>query len=283
MVCRVSRLVDLHPDIKRLALLGWRLHPTSRRTRAACFAKAAILATSDLDQLTSWSRQYPGCGWRVIMEGSGIWALDLDVPSEHHKHDGVTALRQLVAAYGSLPPRPTTRSGGGGLALFFAHQGEPIIGKGGHPAAGIDPRRGRQSVTVPPSTHPYTALPYRWLISPWELAPPPAPGWLLQLVAPPSAQPLHGPPQRPPDTPGARRRYALAALRRAADRAATAPQGQRNDTLNTETFSLTRFLSEGALNVTEVATAMAYAARQAGLLPLEVKATLASALAAGLR
>jgi hypothetical protein len=127
------------------------------------------------------------------------------------------------------------------------------------------------------------ALPYRWLISPWELTTPPAPSWLLQLVAPPLAEPLHGPPQPRPDTGGARRRYALAALRRAADRAATAPQGQRNDTLNTETFSLTRFLSEGMLDATEVATAMAYAARQAGLHPHEVKATLTSALAAGLR
>ena len=43
--------MDLHPDIERLALLGWRLHPVSRRTRAACFAHAATLATSDLDQL----------------------------------------------------------------------------------------------------------------------------------------------------------------------------------------------------------------------------------------
>ena len=93
-------------------------------------------------------------------------------------------------------------------------------------------------------------------------------------------------PQAPPllcNAPASRRRYALAALRHAADRVAIAQQGQRNDTLNTETFRLTRFLAEGTLDATEVATAMAYAARQAGLLPPEVKATLASALAAGLR
>jgi hypothetical protein len=274
--------MDLHADIERLALLGWRLHPTSRRTRAACFSEAATLATSDLNQLTRWSRQYPGCGWRVVMEGSGIWALDLDVPGARHKHDGVSALRQLVAVHGRLPPRPTTRSGGGGLALFFAYRGEPIIGKAGHPAPGIDPRRGRQCVTVPPSVHPDTCLPYRWLIAPWELAPPPAPTWLLGLVAPPPA-PLHEPPPLPSDASGDRRRYALVALRRAADRVATAPQGQRNDTLNTETFSLARFIGEGTLDATEVATAMAYSARQAGLLPPEVKATLASAFAAGYR
>lgn len=279
----MSRLIGLHPDIERLALLGWRLHPSSRRTRAACFSDAASLATFDLGQLALWSRRYPGCGWRVVMEGSGVWALDVDVPGAHHKHDGVTALQELIAVHGPLPPRPTTRSGGGGLALFFRHEGEAIVGNGGHPALGIDPRRGRQSVTVPPSLHPDTGRPYRWLVAPWELPPPAAPGWLLRLVAPPQMSPLREPSLRLADTARARRSYALAALRHAADRAATAPQGQRNNTLNAETFSLTRFLAEGTLDATEVATAMAYAGRQAGLLPLEVKATLASALAAGLR
>jgi hypothetical protein len=37
------------------------------------------------------------------------------------------------------------------------------------------------------------------------------------------------------------------------------------------------------LDATEVATAMAYAGRQAGLPPPEIKATLASALAASFR
>jgi hypothetical protein len=101
-------------------------------------------------------------------------------------------------------------------------------------------------------------------------------------MAPPEEPPLQTQP-RLVDVAGDRRRYALAALRRAADRAAAAPQGQRNDILNTETFCLTRFLAEGTLDATEVATAMAYAGRQAGLPPLEVKATLASALAASSR
>jgi hypothetical protein len=275
--------MDLHRDVERLALLGWRLHPASNRTRAACFAAATNLATSDLDQLARWSREFPRCGWRVVMDGSAIWALDVDVPGARHKHDGVTALQELIAVHRPLPPRPTTRSGGGGLALFFRHEGEDIVGKGGHPALGLVPRRGRQSVTVPPSLHPDTGLPYRWLVAPWELAPPSAPSWLLGLVAPPPVTPLHKSPPRAPDTAGGRRRYALAALRRAAHRVATAPQGQRNDILNTETFSLTRFLAEGTLDATELATAMAYAGRQAGLLPPEVKATLASALAAGMR
>jgi hypothetical protein len=74
----------LRPDVERLALLGWRPHPTSQCSRATCFSGAAILATCDLDKLTHWSREYPGCGWRVVMQWLGIWALDVDVPSVGH-------------------------------------------------------------------------------------------------------------------------------------------------------------------------------------------------------
>ena len=272
--------MELHPDVERVALLRWRLHPASRHSRAACIKNAADLATHDLAQLARWSWEFPNCSWRVVMEGSGIWALDVDVPSEDHQADGVAALVSLMATHGPIPPRPTTRSGGGGCALFFRHSGEPISGKTGTPVVGLDPRRGRLAVALPPSIHPRTRQPYRWIVAPWELSPPVAPVWLLRLVAPPPEPALPACAPRIPDTTKGRRRYALAALRHAANRAATAPHGTRNDTLNAETFSLTRFLAEGMLDAAEIATTMAYAGRQAGLLPHEVKATLASALAA---
>ena len=157
--------MSVHRDVESLALLGWRSHPTSRFSCAACFADAATLATCDLDTLGHRAQKYPYCDWRVVMEASRIWVQDVDVPGTRHKHDGVTAMKELFSAHGPLPPRPTTRSGGGGLALFFRHEGEAAVGRGGHPALGIDPRRGRQSVTVPLSLHPDTGRPYRWLVA----------------------------------------------------------------------------------------------------------------------
>ena len=94
-----------HPDVERLGLLGWRLCPSSRSTRATCIARAADLATCDLDQLERWSREFTGCNWRVVMKGSGIWALDVDVPSEDHDEDGMKALSDLVDVHGPLPLR----------------------------------------------------------------------------------------------------------------------------------------------------------------------------------
>src|SRR3954454_3956920 len=91
------------------------------------------------------------------------------VPSEDHTADGVVALAGLVKQHGPIPPRPMTRSGGGGLALFFRHCGEPIHGATGWPVPGIDPRRGKLSVTVPPSIHVRTRRPYVWTVAPWEI------------------------------------------------------------------------------------------------------------------
>jgi hypothetical protein len=82
---------------------------------------------------------------------------------------------------------------------------------------------------------------------------------------------------------GANRRYAQGALRHAGDRVACSQPGTRNAALNDGTYSLMRFVAEGSLTASEIAVTMAYAARQAGLLPDEIKATIASALTAGAR
>src|SRR5689334_23983188 len=82
----------MSPDIERLALLGWRLAPASSYSRAACIKDAATLATHDLDHIEMWARQFPGCNWRVAMQGSGIWALDVDRRSPDHAADGFAVL-----------------------------------------------------------------------------------------------------------------------------------------------------------------------------------------------
>lgn len=271
-------MTALHPDIERVALLGWHLYPASRHSKAACIKNGTDLATCDFGQLESWSREFPACNWRVVFGPSGLWGLDCDVPPGH-AHDGIANLSALVRVHGPLPPRPQARSGGGGLALYFRHDGEPIIGGAGHPAAGIDPRRGRQSQTVPPSRHWRTGEPYRWITPPWEISPPTAPTWLLRLVAPPPEPTTVAP--RPLMERG--RPYAVAALRRAVGQVATAQAGTRNDTLNRAAWSVARFIESGQLQPSEIADALAHAGRIAGLDRMEVRRTLASALAAGAR
>src|ERR1044072_1549223 len=173
--------MKLHPDIERVALLGWCMYPASNRSKAGCFKGATDAASCDLDRLEEWSAEYPNCNWRVVCGKSGIWALGCDVPPGH-AHNGIANLTELTKVHGEMPRRPQMRSGGGGLALFFRHDGERIVGDSGNPAPGIDPRRGRQSQTIPPSRHVTTGKSYRWITPPWEVAPVVAPAWLLRLV-----------------------------------------------------------------------------------------------------
>ena len=173
-------------EIELVDLLGWRVYPSRGHTKSARFKDPSGNASCDLDQIERWVNDYPPSNWRVVMDGSGIWGVDVDAPSEDHAHDGVAAMARLVEQQGPLPLRPTTRSGGGGYAVFFKHEGEAIWGKTGHPFGGLDPRVGRLSVTIPPSIHITTRKPYEWLVPPWKVDPPKAPDWLLKAVAPPT-------------------------------------------------------------------------------------------------
>lgn len=265
----------IHPDIERVALLGWHLYPASARSKAACIKNPTWGATADLDQIARWSHAFPRCNWRVVFGPSRLWGLDCDVPPGH-AHDGVAGLKALVAVHGPLPPRPTARSGGGGLGLFFRHDGERIIGEGGHPAPGIDPRRGQQSQTIPPSIHHRTKAPYRWLVAPWEVAPPPAPAWLLRLVEPP---PVPAYARRGADTTDQARRM----LYRACGAVAMAAEGHRNDALNRRAYLAGRLIAAGRLDEREAAEQLYGAGRAAGLDHVEIVATIKSGIRSGSR
>jgi Bifunctional DNA primase/polymerase, N-terminal len=254
--------MSIPDEIERVALLGWHVYPQSNYGRAACFEGAHAAATADLDTISGWSRAYPACNWRVVCGPSRIWGLDLDVPPLH-LHDGIANFAKLAAEHSPLPRRPQMRSGGGGLAIFFAHAGEPIRGRAGVPVPGADPRRERQTQTIPPSRHHSTGKPYYWITAPWETSPPSAPDWLLASVRPPA---------EPPPKPAvqlvsgdAARNYAVGALYQAVRRVGAAGKGTRNDTLNAETYALARFVLTGALGESEVRDALYAAAQASGL------------------
>jgi hypothetical protein len=105
--------------------------------------------------------------------------------------------------------------------------------------------------------------------------------WLDDALKPPAPPP---PPPLPPPSPLARgsdaeSRYAAAALRRGVERVAMAREGTRNDALNREAWALARLIGRG-LDAASIRTALAIAARVAGLGPREADATIESALRA---
>lgn len=262
-------------DIERVALLGWKIYPCSSSSRAGCFEGAHLAATDDLNIIAKWTREYTRCNWRVVFGKSGLWGLDLDVPSATHKYDGIRALADLVRTHGPIPPRPQARSGGGGLGLFFQHVGERLRGEGNLPAPGIDPRRGAQSQTIPPSIHIVTRLPYRWINAPWEITPPIGPQWLSRLLEPPpDPQWKHA----PVDTSDQARRRMF----RAAMAVMDAQPGSRNDVLNRRSYQMGRMIGAGLLDEKEVVDLFYGAARTAGLDHAEVRETIRSGIRSGM-
>lgn len=257
-------------EVERLALLGWELYPQSTWGRAACIKDPTEHATSDLDIIAGWCRAFPGCNWRIVF-GHKLWGIDLDVPPGHAS-DGVANFAAWAKQYDPLPPRPVMRTGGGGLAIIFRNDGAPIIGKSGVPVDGADPRRGRQSQTVPPSIHHTTKQPYRWIVAPWDVDPPVAPAWLLSAVKPPPE-----PEAKAPDLTKITRPYVIAALHNSIRRVAAAPQGHRNNTLNQNTRSLGKMVGE-ELSEAEIRDCMMAAARAAAIPIREAMLTIESAL-----
>jgi len=268
--------MPLHPDVERVALLGWCLYPCSTVSRAGSFKGAHLAATHDLNQLARWAREFPRCNWRVIFGKSNLWGLDLDTPGDTHKYDGIASLAELVRQYGPIPPRPQARSGGGGLGLFFHHTGEALIGESNKPAPGIDPRRGLQSQTIPPSIHIVTRRPYRWLTAPWEVPPPVGPSWLIGLLTP-APEPVWK--SAPIDTSDQARRR----LYRAAMAVMDAMPGNRNDTLNRRSYQIGHMIASGLLEEREAVDALYGAAKTAGLDHAEIRETIRSGIRSGMR
>lgn len=271
---------DVLPDeIERLALLGMRLYPASQFSKAGCIKRGPDLATCDLDQIAAWAREFRGCNWRVVMEGSGIWALDVDRPGPDHEADGQEVLAKMVARHKRtpIPPRPTVRSPSGGFTLVFKSVDSPICGRSGWPKKGLDPKAGRLTINVPPSRHLSFGTPYRWQPAPWDLTPPEAPAWLLKAVAPPP------PPKVPIPKPVATSDRARKRLFRAISTVLGAARGTRNQTLNRESFAVARYVAAGSLGEQEALEHLYAAAIGVGLDHHEAKATIQSGYRSGLR
>lgn len=267
--------MNLPEEIEAVCLLGWHIYPSSKRTKAACFKGASEAASCDLDIVAGWHKDFDVPNYRVVCGPSNIWGVDLDVPSPDHAADGVAAFTRLIAGR-QIPPRPTTRSGGGGLAVFFNHAMENIHGKTGYPEPGIDPRRGRLSVTIPPSMHHRTGRKYKWLTAPWIVAPPVAPPWLVALFEPPPEASLPRPAALTNDT------FARRRLIKAVHMIHTAGSGAGNDTLNKAAYMVARDVGAGAITERE-ATENLYAAAQARCIPgREALDTIKSAMRAGM-
>lgn len=203
-------------------------------------------AITDLRQVTAWWDRWP---WANIgiRPPAGVIVLDVDP-----RNGGADSLLALTHQHGPLPQTLTARTGSGGLHAWLAYAGPAR----GQLCRGVDVKTERGYVVAPPSVHA-SGHRYEWIT---DLPTAPAPRWVRRLLDP-------NPPQTAPSCRGAG--DGLAGV------VATAPEGQRNNTLNWAAY---RAYERGGDQ--RLLAEIRAAALSAGLSASEVDKTISSAAGA---
>jgi Bifunctional DNA primase/polymerase, N-terminal len=275
--------VELAAAVELYAARGWFVFPLQRRSKVPATRRGFLDSSCDLDAVRGWWRSAPEANVGVDCGCSRLLVVDLDGP------EGMAAWADLAAtaAPGSSAhaPTPVSRTGGGGLQLFFAVSEDAdwsrsTVGKLG---AKIDTRGLGGYVVLPPSRHP-NGRRYRWWLNP-NVDPAPAPEWLAERM---QAMRVVSPP------PGARRRPSLVQQPRRATRYGTkaldgichemrrAPESTRHNTLNVLAFRAGRLAAARELDRDEAERLLVDAALLTGLEPADVTRTCRDGIAAGL-
>lgn len=231
-------------------------------------------ASCDPDQIRQWWRRWPHAN---IGLRCGIWfdVIDIDGPQ------GRESLQRFLAARAQEPiGGPRVRTGSGGWHLYVAPTGLPDkIGVLDH----VDYRAADRYVVAPPSRHPQTGRPYRWVPGRGIDTPPGhLPPALQELLTPRRAQ---HPAVATVRSATRDHPYGRSALQAEAAAVAAAPKGRRNDQLWRSARSLYTLVAGGVLEEPEVEQALRIAAERCGLLGEEPRATertLRSARQAGM-
>lgn len=134
-------------------------HERGERAKAPRIHQGFKQATTDPTQINAWWEQWPNA-LIGLPTPPGVLVLDLDAPE---------AILSLEELNGGLLPATLTASTGRGIHLYYAtnltgiKQSRPT-GRDGQPIAGIDLKpAGKGYLIAPPSLHPSTLKPYKWV------------------------------------------------------------------------------------------------------------------------
>jgi hypothetical protein len=267
------------------AARDWPVFPIKPQSKEPATKRGFYDATTNPATLRRWfARGFP---YNVAVrtgQPSGVFILDIDGEL------GASNLCALVAEHGPLPATRISTTGKGHHLWFRADCEIPCSTR--KIAPGVDVRADGGYVVAPPSLHPNGAV-YRWANN---LAPSPAPSWLLSLAqqakASPTLPPLPPPrllPSRSSSRAAAEDRYGKAALEREIEALSQVAKGGRNAALNFASFRLYQLVAGGELDGAEVERELVAAATANGLMidpedgPRRVMATIISGANAGMR
>ncbi|MGQ4382293.1 bifunctional DNA primase/polymerase [Streptomyces sp. SAS_270] len=235
-------------------------------------------ATTDPDRIrATWTRAPFNVG--IATGPSGLLVVDLDMPkpnSDADAPDGAATFGALCERTGhTVPATYATRTASGGRHLYLATpSGVRLANTAGTLAPLVDTRAWGGYVVAAGSITP--AGPYEAVGGPVAA---PLPEWLQTILKPAPARPAG--PLRLPAVDGSR--AARAALEAECAIVATAPDKQRNTTLNRCAFKVGRFVAWGDLPRHVAEEAFQGAGEARGLTAAECRATIRSALDSSLR
>jgi hypothetical protein len=249
------------------ASLGLRVfpcEPRDKRPLGMLVPHGVKQATTDAPTLHRWWSREPAANVGIAVP-DGVRVLDIDP-----KHGGDVRLASLIAQHGPLPTTPTALTGSGGHHHLFA--GWPscdlrtkLIAQD----SGIELLGPGRYFVAAPSVHPSGGV-YAWTTPLGPVAP--APVWLVALATRPVA-PVH---ERPDMGP----RAATGALLHAIRQIESAPDGDRNNTLNRMSYWIARIVREGHIGESLARDELIDAGCAAGMPAFEVRRTVESALRA---
>ncbi|NHN93871.1 bifunctional DNA primase/polymerase [Acetobacter sicerae] len=251
---------DIGEKAVKLARGGLVVFPCCEDKRPTC--KWGDVASNDPSAVAMLWRTYPGPLIGVVTgAASDFDVLDLDWGKGGDDwHDEHCA---------RLPRTRVHQTRSGGLHLLFRHR-EGIRNSAGKIARGVDVRGDGGYIIWWSATG--LEIMDRSRATDW-------PAWLAEMALPSSpVADLHKIENGLRDAG----RYYAGAVRNAVTLVASTQEGSRNQTLNDQTLSLTKYIASGHLTAGQIAEAMAAAALQAGLTKSEIEATIRSALRAGM-
>lgn len=147
------------------AARGWPVLPLEGKEPIKSLATGGVhSATTDEAAIRGWWERFPSANIGIACgKVSGLIVVDAD-----KRHGGL----ETLAGY-CLAPTLTVETGGGGLHLYYRLPDVPIKGGTRRFGVGVDCITNGLYVAAPPSVHPDTGEPYRW-ISEAEIAELPA-------------------------------------------------------------------------------------------------------------
>jgi len=271
---------DLLDAALRYARDGWEVFPLSGKAPlkgSNGFKDASASSASVYD----WWSENPAYNIGLAIP-SGVVVVDVDP-----RNGGLEGVAKLQADYGWLPQTRCAVSGrgDGGLHYHYLYDGPKLVGnlnRAGY--AGVDLKQNGGYVVLPPSVHPDTGRPYRWVddtVSPVTL-----PEWLVGLAERPA---LADTPVRPPTAATVVERLDMPDTARwngdgLVQAVLAAKTGERNNILNWSLWSLKDDTEAGKVDDPSFNKTLALiidAATQIGLDDREIKSTLNSVFRTG--